>query len=43
MQSCEWTQEALTSSLMLNHRDELVKHGVIYKMDVDTIELPPEI
>ena len=43
MQPTEWTQEALTSALMLNHADELKLMGIEYTINAEAIELPENL
>ena len=40
LSQCEWTREALTTALMLNHSDDLKKYGITYELDAEALGLP---
>ena len=37
---CEWTREALTTALILDHADELKQMGIEYTINAEAVELP---
>ena len=40
---CEWTREALTTALLVNHTDELKQFGIEYDIGAESIELPENL